>query len=70
MLDTKGPEYRIKTFKDKKIFLSEGDTFIFTTEDVEGTQERVSVNYDHLTDDLAVGDTVMVNNGLVIFEVK
>lgn len=70
MLDTKGPEYRIKTFKDKKIMLSEGDIFTFTTDDVEGCQERVSVNYSHLTDDLSVGDTVMVNNGLVIFEVK
>ena len=32
MLDTKGPEYRIKTFKDKKILLAEGDKFIFTTD--------------------------------------
>ena len=36
MLDTKGPEYRIGTFKDGKIMLKEGDEFTFTTEDVEG----------------------------------
>ena len=36
MLDTKGPEYRIKTFKDKKITLQDGDMFTFTTEDVVG----------------------------------
>lgn len=70
MLDTKGPEYRIKTFENKKIFLNEGDTFIFTTEDVVGNQERVSVNYSHLVDELSVGDKILVNNGLVIFKVK
>ena len=70
MLDTKGPEYRIKTFKDKKIFLNDGDTFTFTTDDIIGDQSRVSVNYDHLIDDLKIGDTIMVNNGLVIFKVK
>lgn len=69
MLDTKGPEYRIKTFEDKKITLADGDTFIFTTEDIVGNQERVAVNYSHLIDDLNVGDTILVNNGLVIFEV-
>lgn len=70
MLDTKGPEYRIKTFRDKKVRLEEGAHFIFTTEDVEGTRERVSVNYENLTDELQVGDTVMVNNGLVRFRVE
>ncbi len=69
MLDTKGPEYRIKTFENKKIFLSDGDKFIFTTEDVVGNQEKVSVNYKHLTNELNVGDTIMVNNGLVKFRV-
>ena len=35
MLDTKGPEFRIKTFKDGKIKLKDGDTFTFTTEETE-----------------------------------
>lgn len=70
MLDTKGPEYRIKTFENGKIVVSDGDKFTFTTKDIVGNQERVSVNYEHLTDDLAVGDTIMVNNGLVKFEVN
>ena len=69
MLDTKGPEYRIKTFENKKVYLNDGDRFIFTTDDVIGNAERVSVNYSHLTDDLSVGDTIYVNNGLVAFEV-
>ena len=69
MLDTKGPEYRIKTFKDKKITLNDGDTFVFTVDDVVGDETKVSVNYDHLMEDLSVGDKILVNNGLVIFEV-
>ncbi len=70
MLDTKGPEYRIRTFADGKITLSEGDSFTFTTDDVEGDQTKVSVNYKGLIENLKVGDKILVNNGLVIFEVK
>ncbi len=70
MLDTKGPEYRIKTFENGKILLKDGDTFTFTTEDVVGNQERVAVNYAQLMENLNVGDKILVNNGLVIFEVK
>jgi len=69
MLDTKGPEYRIGTFANKKITLAAGDPFTFTAEDVVGDETRVSVNYKHLADDLNVGDTVTVNNGLVAFRV-
>jgi len=69
MLDTKGPEYRIKTFKDKRVTLNDGDTFIFTTEDVVGDETRVSVTYENLISELTVGDRILVNNGLVIFEV-
>ncbi len=70
MLDTKGPEYRIKTFKDKRIQLNDGDTFTFTTEDVQGDQTMVAVNYEHLAEELSVGDRITVNNGLVVFQVE
>ena len=70
MLDTKGPEYRIKTFENKRITLKDGDTFIFTTDDIIGDETKVSVSYKNLTSELAVGDRILVNNGLVIFEVK
>lgn len=70
MLDTKGPEYRIKTFEDGKILLKDGDSFTFTTEDIIGNQERVAVNYSRLMENLKVGDTILVNNGLVIFKVR
>ena len=46
LLDTKGPEFRIKTFKEGKIYLNEGDLFTFTTEVVEGDQTHVSVSYE------------------------
>ena len=44
MLDTKGPEYRIGTFENGRIKLDDGDSFIFTTDDVVGNEKRVSVN--------------------------
>ena len=69
MLDTKGPEYRIKTFKKGKVVVNDGDTFTFTTRDITGDNTIVSVNYKHLMADLKVGDRVLVNNGLVVFEV-
>ena len=70
MLDTKGPEYRIKTFKEGKIFLNEGYTFIFTTDEVEGDQERVSVSYKGMARELQPGDQILLNNGLLTFEVR
>lgn len=69
MLDTKGPEYRICTFKEGKIHLSDGDEFTFTARKVEGDNREVSVNYPGIARDLTVGDRILVNNGLVIFEV-
>ena len=70
MLDTKGPEYRIRTFKDKKIFLNDGDSFIFTSDEIVGDQTRVSVSYKNLPNELVPGDRILLNNGLVIFEVE
>ncbi len=70
LLDTKGPEYRIKTFRDGKVFLKTGDTFIFTSEDVEGDEKMVSVNYKDLPSEMRPGDKILLNNGLVIFEVE
>lgn len=69
MLDTKGPEYRIGIFKNGKEILADGDTFVFTTEDIEGDKNRVSVSYKNLPQDLVAGDRILVNNGLLIFDV-
>ena len=70
MLDTKGPEYRIRTFRNGRIELHDGDAFTFTTREVEGDEHIVSVSYAGLADDLDAGDRILVNNGLVIFEVE
>ena len=70
MLDTKGPEYRIRTFADGKVTIADGSTFTFTTDEVEGDETRVSVNYKALHKDLKPGDVVTVNNGMVQFEVE
>ena len=69
MLDTKGPEYRIKTFKNGEVNLVEGDKFTFTTRDIVGDESIVSVSYVGLPNDLIVGDIILLNNGLVAFKV-
>ena len=69
LLDTKGPEYRIKTFENGKIFVKEGDIFAFTTKDIIGNESTVSVNYEGLPSEMKKGDRILVNNGLLIFEV-
>ena len=70
MLDTKGPEVRIGTFKDGKITLKTGDTFILTTEDVEGDSTRVSITYADLPSQLKVGDRVLIDDGRLELTVK
>ena len=69
LLDTKGPEYRIRTFENGKIILKDGDDFTFTTRDVQGDQHCVSVNYPKLHEEMHPGDPILLNNGLVIFKV-
>ena len=70
MLDTKGPEYRIRTFAQGKVVLKEGDQFTFTTEQIVGDEHRVSVSYAGLIHDLSVGDKILLNNGLLAFQVE
>ena len=67
LLDTKGPEYRIGTFKDGGIELKTGDRFTFTTRDIEGDISEVSVSYDGLPGELEKGDTILLNDGLMSF---
>ena len=69
LLDTKGPEYRIRTFRNGKIELHDGDKFTFTTRQIEGDEHIVSVSYAGLAQEMKPGDRILVNNGLVIFEV-
>lgn len=69
MLDTKGPEYRIKTFKNGSVTLNKGDKFTFTTKDGIGDETHVSVSYPELASELSVGDHILLNNGLMDFQI-
>ena len=70
MLDTKGPEYRIGTFRNGPVTLQDGADFTLTTDSIVGDETRVSVSYRKLTEELSEGDTVLINNGLVILTVQ
>lgn len=69
LLDTKGPEFRIKTFANGKITLKAGDPFTFTTEDIIGDKKRVSVSFKEICKQMVPGDKILLNNGLMVFEV-
>ncbi|MDE7076058.1 MAG: pyruvate kinase, partial [Clostridia bacterium] len=64
-----GPEYRIKTFAKGKVILKDGDTFTFTTDEIEGDKTRVSVSFAGICEQMFPGDKILLNNGLIIFEV-
>ncbi|GFR34562.1 pyruvate kinase [Thermobrachium celere] len=70
LLDTKGPEIRTGTFKDKKVELVEGQKFIITTRQVEGDNTICSVSYDKLHEDVKPGDTILIDDGLVGLKVE
>lgn len=70
LLDTKGPEIRLKTFKAHKVTLEAGRTFTLTPRDVEGDENIVSITYPTLSDSLKVGDPILMNDGLIQLQVK
>ena len=65
ILDTKGPEIRVKTFQNGPIQLEAGDTFTLTTREVEGDDKIVSITYKDLPKDLKAGARVLIDDGLV-----
>ena len=65
ILDTKGPEIRVKTFQNGPVQLRAGDTFTLTTREVEGDENMVSITYQDLTKDLKAGARVLIDDGLV-----
>ena len=70
ILDTKGPEIRIKSFDTKTITLQAGDSFTLTTDEVVGNQTRVSVTYPKLHEELKVGQEILIDDGLVAIRVE
>lgn len=69
MLDTKGPEIRIKTFQNDRIDIVEGQEFILTTREVAGDASIVSITYEGLPSDVHAGTRLLIDDGLVAFDV-
>ena len=65
LLDTKGPEIRLKEFKNGVEMLEAGQTFTLTTREVEGTKEICSITYKDLPQDVHEGGTIMLDDGLI-----
>ena len=65
LLDTKGPEIRLKDFKNGVEMLEAGQTFTLTTREVEGTKEICSITYKDLPQDVHEGGTIMLDDGLI-----
>ena len=63
LLDTKGPEIRVGTFENKKITLGTGDVFTFTSENIVGNNERVSITYKDLPKEIAIGTKILLDDG-------
>ena len=70
LLDTKGPEIRLKDFKNGTEMLEAGQTFTLTTRDVEGTKEICSVTYKDLPQDVQPGGTIMLDDGLIMLHIE
>lgn len=70
LLDTKGPEIRVKEFINHKEELRQGQLFTLTTEDVAGTGQEVSVNYPGLAQDVRIGTRILLDDGLIEMEVE
>ena len=65
LLDTKGPEIRLRTFRNGKAELKEGQEFTLTSKETEGTDHIVSVTYPELYRDVKPGDSILIDDGLV-----
>ncbi len=70
ILDTKGPEIRIRSFESKTVDLTAGETFTLTVEDVPGTARRVSVTYPRLHEEVIPGQEILIDDGLVAMRVR
>ncbi len=69
LMDTKGPEIRLKDFKDGKVMLTAGQTFTLTTRDVDGDENIASITYKNLPKDVEVGTHILIDDGLIEMEV-
>lgn len=70
LLDTKGPEIRLRTFEKGKVMLEEGQQFTLTTKEVSGNEAIVSVTYENIINDVQIGSSVLLDDGLIELRVE
>ena len=70
MLDTKGPEIRLRNFKGGKAVLEEGKEFVLTSREVEGTEKEVTVSYAGLASNVQPGTHILIDDGKIVLSVK
>ena len=70
LLDTKGPEIRLRDFEGGKVELVSGQQFILTTEEIMGTVQKATISYKNLKNDIKVGTTILIDDGLIELKVK
>lgn len=69
MIDTRGPELRVKTFKNGGVLIKRGQTFTFTGRVVEGDEKQVSLNMPEIVKEIKAGQKILANDGLLVFKV-
>lgn len=70
LLDTKGPEIRLRDFEGGKVELKAGQTFTLTTDEVMGTAEKATITYKNLKNDINVGTSILIDDGLIEMNVE
>ena len=70
ILDTKGPEIRIKNFETEKVYLEQNTVFTLTTKDVVGDSSKVSITYENLPKDVQIGSHILIDDGLIELRVE
>lgn len=70
MQDTKGPEIRLRDFEGGKAFLEAGATFRLTTDEVMGTAEKATITYKNLKNDVEIGKSILIDDGLIELTIK
>ena len=69
LLDTRGPEIRLRDFKEGKVVLEAGQKFTLTTKEIDGDRERASVTYQNLPKDVEAGRSILIDDGLIELKV-
>ena len=70
LMDTKGPEIRLRDFENGSAMLEAGQLFTLTTEELMGTRERASISYKNLHRDISVGTTILIDDGNIEMTVE